>query len=187
MPAPRWLKVCWQGTHLCGRGVCTFALWTLWLALGAGLCIQIYIMSSRELAVPGFVLREFEARLEAAGLRVSFGRANFDPGGVILLRDAHISLTAIDEPIFRADAIYLELNPVSLLLRQVEPHRIRLSGAALLIPSVLSPSGTRTALVEDLDTLLRPGLDSGVLHIDHLTARFGPLPVDLHEIGRAHV
>ena len=179
MPLPRWLKVCWQGTHLCGRGTLACAVWSTWIVLGALLAIQVFILTTRELAVPRFVLREIETRLEAAGLRVAFGGAVFDPGGHVLLSDARLTLAGIDEPVLRAQSIYIELNPISLWLRQVEPQIVRVSGADLLIPGILSPSGTSEPLVERLDFSIRPGKTPRLLHLDHLTARVGPVPVDL--------
>ncbi len=179
MPAPTWLHLSRKGAHLCGRGACTIALWTAWLLLGLFLCIQIFIMSSRELAVPGFLLREIDGQLEAAGLAVSFGKASFDPGGHVLLEDVRIDLSALHEPVFHADSIYLELNPLTLWFRQVEPRFVRISSGRLLIPSVLSPSGTSTPLVQRLNFSLRPAEAPERLRIEHLTGLVGDIPVDV--------
>ncbi len=180
MPAPRWLQVCWKGTHHCGRGLCSLLLWSLWLVLTICLGIQIFIMSAQELAVPRFVLREIESRLEAAGLRVSFGEAQFDPGGHILLRDADLTLIAVDEAVFHAEALYFELNPITLWFRQVEPRQIKISDAAFYIPSMLSPTGTREPLVRKLNATVRPGEAADLIVLENLTAILGPTPVDLH-------
>ena len=179
MPVPRWLKVCWQGTHLCGRGTLACAVWSVWIVLGVMLSIQVFILTARELAVPGFVLREIESRLETAGLRVSFGGAIFDPSGHILLSDAQLALAGLDDPVLRAESVYIELNPVSLWLGQIDPQSVRVSGADLLIPAMLSPSGTSEPLVQQLDFTIRPGKTARLVHLDHLTAQLGPVPVDL--------
>ncbi|WP_221029499.1 AsmA-like C-terminal region-containing protein [Actomonas aquatica] len=179
MPPPRWLKLCREGSRWCGHGTLTAALWSLWLLLGIGLGIQCFILSSRELTVPRFLLREIETRLAASGLEVSFGGATFDPGGHVLLREARVNLSALDETILEADAIYLELNPLTLWFRHVDLQRLRIDGADLLIPAALSPSGTRAPLVQDLNLTLRPGDEPRLWHLDQLTAHAGPLPLDL--------
>ena len=147
--------------------------------LGALLAVQVFILSARELAVPKFVLRQIESRLETAGLQVSFGRAVFDPSGHILLSDARLSLTGLHDVVLRAESVYVELNPVALVLREVEPQSVRVSGADLLIPGMLSPSGTSEPLVQRMDFTIRPGQTARVLRLDHLTAHLGPVPVDL--------
>ncbi|MCF3650368.1 AsmA-like C-terminal region-containing protein [Synoicihabitans lomoniglobus] len=180
MTLPRWLQVCWKGTHFGGRCVFTFLRWTLWLVLGLLLCIQLFIASAHELTIPNFVLRQLEQKAATAGLRVAFGGAAFDPGGHVLLRDVRLTLLGFPDPMLRADVIHMEVDPIALWLRRFEPRSLRISGARLMMPAMLSPSGTSEPIIRNLDTTIRPGTETRSIFIDHLTARLGPLPLDVH-------
>jgi hypothetical protein len=180
MSKPSWLKLCWQGTQFCSQCLVTALCWMLWALLGVLAIVQTYVATSRELAVPDFVLREMEKTFAEAGLRLEFGQAVFDPTGQFLLRDVRFSFAQISEPAVRAESVYIRVNPISLLLRKVEPESIRITGANLLVPALFSPSGTAEALVKDLDATVRLGTKNRTLILEHLTARVGPLPIDMH-------
>src|SRR5688572_3352118 len=107
----RWSKKLWPATRVCADALLSVACWTLWLALLAGLVIQIGIALSHELTVPKFVLRKFEERFQASNFEPRFGRATFDPGGGILLENLQLSLPGYQEPVIEIRAIYLELDP----------------------------------------------------------------------------
>ncbi|MCC5025447.1 MAG: hypothetical protein J6386_22870 [Candidatus Synoicihabitans palmerolidicus] len=142
--------------------------------------IQLFILNSRELALPDFLFREVESRAKSAGLGIEFGSASFDPSGRILLRNVRLSLSSFDEPILRAESIHLEIDPWSLWMRELKTRSVRISGADLLIPAMLSPSGTTVPLVSNLDPTFRPGSSARHVAIDHLTTQVGPIPLDLH-------
>lgn len=180
MSAPHWLKTCWQGCCFCGRGVWRLVRWSAWLLLIFTAGLQIVILTSRNLRVPDFILREIESNLGAAGLRAEFGDVVFDPVGRILLRDVDLSLAVIGTPVMRADSIYLEVDPLALWWREIKPSRVSLSGVDLLIPAVLSPSGKSEALVSGIDATLAPTETRGRLALEHLTARIGSIPVAMH-------
>lgn len=174
----RVLNVCWQGLRYGAAGVLRLVRWTLWLALGLLLGVQVWIAASEELAVPRFVLRLFEERLAASALRVKFGHARFDPSGRILLEDVRLSLPAFNEPIAAAPAAYLELEPWALLAGRFELHRVHLSGARFTVAAMLSRSGRPEDFVRDLDTTLR--LEDHEVVVEQLTARVGGIAVAVH-------
>ncbi len=153
----RPLNLLWHGTRFCVSCAISFAVWTLWLALAILLAFQIYIATHNELEVPGFVLRAFEERLAASGVHVAFGRTSFDPTGRVLIEDARISLPAFTEPVVTARAIYARLDPWSLVAGKFDPREVRVTGASLAIPAMLSRSGTAEQILVDLDTTLVPG------------------------------
>ena len=138
----RPLKLLWQGACFCGSCVAAFAVWSLWLALAVLLAVQIYIATHNELNVPGFVLRTLEDRLAASGIHVTFGRTSFDPTGRVLIEDAQVSLPAFAEPVVTARAIYARLDPWALAAGKFDPREVRVTGASLAIPAMLSRSGT---------------------------------------------
>ncbi len=158
-----------RGLVFCAECAGSFALWTLWLLLGLLLALQLYVYSAKELALPGFVQRRLEARLAEAGLHATFGRASFDPSGRILIEDAQVSLPGVGEPIVRARSVYVRLNPWYLSVGLVEPRLVRLAGATVAVPSMLSPTGRPQELVRDLEAVLVP--EGNAVRLEQLNAR----------------
>jgi hypothetical protein len=175
MPAPRWLKFSWQSCCACTRGACRLARWSLWLLLIILAGVQIAILATRELHVPQFVLREIETRLAASGLQVEFGDATFDPTGRLLLRDAELRLQTVEDPIMRARAIYLEVDPLALWFDELAVRHMRVDGVDLVLPAVFSPSGQAEPVLDDLSASFHPNERQTKLMVDHATARLGPV------------
>jgi len=169
----RWISYCWSGTRWCARGVGTLVLWSFWLILSLALIAQVTIYTRQELAIPGWIRRELETRLESAGLRTSFGKTTFDPSGRILISDLVLSgsTTTATDPIAIARATYVRLNPWLLLSGHVEIHEIDVSGGTLLIPALLSPSGRKEAVLRDIAFTVHG--DGERLRLHTLTARLG--------------
>lgn len=178
-----WVKLCGQGARFCGRAVLSVFVWTLWLALSLLLAFEIWIATSKELAVPGFVLRKFEERLALSHVQVKFGHTQFDPSGRILVEDLRFFLPAFAEPVLTHRFVQVELDPWALLVGRFEPRTIRLSGGSLAIPAMLSATGQAELIVRDLDATLQ--LDVNRLQLDHLTARVAGFVVGAH--GRMHL
>ena len=153
----------------------SFALWTLWLALALLLVVQLYIVSASELAIPDFVLRQLEGRLAESGLRATFGRTSFDPTGRVLVYDARFSVAAFTEPIVKARAVYVQLNPLAMVVGNFEPTEVRIMDAALIIPGALSQSGQAEELVRKLDATIEPA--SRLLVLRQLSANVAGIPV----------
>jgi hypothetical protein len=168
----------WTGTRWCSACACSFTLWSLWLVLALLLGAQTYIATHQELEVPGFLLRSLEERLAASGVRATFGRTSFDPTGRVLIENARLSLPAFNEPIISARAIYVRLNPWALASGQFEPRELRLSGASLAIPAMLSPSGRAEEILRDLDTTLIPHAQT--LELAQLSGRVAGLSLIAH-------
>lgn len=135
----------------------SFALWTLWLVLGVALGGQLYIATTSSLTVPDFLIRQTEQRLAAAGLRASFQRTALDPGGRVLLEEVQLAPLGYSDPVLKARALYVEANPWLLAVGRFEPKEIRLIGASLIVPAMVSGTGAPVELVRDLEATLRPG------------------------------
>jgi hypothetical protein len=170
-----WLKLCGLGARFCARCVLSFAVWTLWLALLVLLGLETWIATSREFAVPGFVLRAFEERLAASHVQVKFGHARFDPSGHILIEGLRVSLPAFEEPVVVTQAALLELDPWALLAGRFEPRRLHLSGGSLMMPAMLTTSGRPEAIIRELDATFQ--LADHELTIEQLTARVAGIAV----------
>jgi hypothetical protein len=179
MPRPRWLQFCRSGTRWCAAGIGTLLLWTVWLALVLTLVLQGVVGVARELRIPEFALRKIEHRLAAAGLQARFGAATFDPTGRVLLREVQVFLKPLPEPVLTAETLYLEVDPWALLVRTVQIRSVQISGAELLVPALLSPSGRTEPLVREWHALIQPGEGRDGFRIPHLAARVGPVQVQM--------
>ncbi len=168
-----WLKSCRQGVRFCGECLLAFCVWSLWLGLALLLGLQLYIIGVRELSLPPFLLRAYEARLAASGVRLDFGRASFDPTGSVLLENVRLFLPAYEDPVAAARALHVTLDPWALLGGRIEPRGLDAAGITLNVPAMLSPTGRSEPLVHDLDFSLRPA--EAELHLPRLAGRIANL------------
>lgn len=175
---PRRLTPFRSACAACGDTLLTLACWVLWLALGLALIVQIGIALSNELAVPKFVLRSFEERLQASNLYPRFGRATFDPGGGVLLENVSLSLPEYDEPVVDLRAVYLELDPWLLLAGRFEAQRVHATGATLYIPGMLSPTGRSEEMLHEVDLVVSRNDDE--LIVEQLVASAAGALVTAH-------
>ncbi len=173
-----WVNLCGQGLQFCAHCVLSLFLWTLWLALSLLLAFEIWIATSRELAVPGFVLRAFEERLALSHVQVKFGRTHFDPSGRVLVEDLRVFLPAFTEPVLISRSVQLEIDPWALAAGRFEPRILHLSGGSLAIPAMLSTSGQPDEIIRDLDVTLH--FEENRVLVDHLTARVAGIAVKAH-------
>lgn len=178
-----WLKLCGKGVRFCGQCALSFFVWSIWLLLALLLAAQAAIALSRELAVPDFLLRAFEQRLEASHVRVAFGRATFDPTGSISVEDIRVSLAGQAEPVARVRAAFIKLDPWTLAVGGFEPRRIQATGVSLAVPAMLSTSGRSEEIISDLDVTCVPLGKEFV--VEHLTAHVAGVPVSVH--GALHL
>src|SRR5436190_2644886 len=175
-----FFQLCSRALRALFASVFSFALWTLWLALIALLVAQLYIATAQQLELPGFVLREVESRLAAAGLRATFARTAFDPTGSVLVENLRVSLPSFNEPVITARSAYVRLNPLMLIVGRVEPREIHIGGGTLTVPAMLSPSGRAEELVQGIDLTLEPATRS--LAIRQLNARAAGVMVSAHGV-----
>ncbi len=177
MPPPQqsWFK---PGLRYCGSCLVSLLYWAVWLTFGATLAVLVYIAIARELPVPDFVLRRVETQFAEANLSLKFGRARLDPSGKILLEDTRLRSRQFEEPLLISRLLYVRRSIWSILAGRPIPDEIRLEGATLQLPAILSPSGTAEPVVRDLATTLRHD-DNNVWHVDQLTGRIGRLKITL--------
>ena len=161
--------------RFCGSCAVTLVCWTVWLILTATLCCLIYIAVAKELPVPDFVLRRVEAGLAQANLAVTFGRARFDPTGKILFEDVRLRSLQFEEPLVSSRLVYLRRSFWSVLAGRPVPDEIRLEGAALQLPAMLSPTGTVEPLIRDLAVVLRH--QDNLWQVDQFAGRIGRVAV----------
>ena len=175
---PAWIRLCAQAFRSLCAGTGSFVLWSLWLALVLGLAAQAWVVSSHQLALPGFILRRLEERVAESGLRLTVGATSFDPTGRILVQDARLHLPAFAEPVLRIEALYLRLDRASLLAGALDPVEIRVTGTTLTAPAQLTPSGRGEELISGLDATVLPIRKE--LRVARLTGRSADLSFTAH-------
>ncbi len=141
--------------RFCASCLVTVLCWAVWIVLGGTLAALLYVAVAHELPVPGFVLRRAEARLAEAGLTLKFGGARFDPTGKLLLEDVQFRSAQFEDPLLTCRVLYLHRDFWSVLAGRPMPDEIRLEGATVQLPAMLSPSGTAEPLIRDLAMVLR--------------------------------
>ncbi len=161
----------------CGSAV---LCWAVWLTLTGTLVALSYVALARELPVPDFLLRRAERELAAANLDVQFGRARCDLTGKILLEDVQLRARQFQEPLLASRLVYIDLNFWSLLAGRTIPHEVRVEGALLQLPAMLSPSGAADPLVRDLAGTWR--YDGGAWHVDQLAGRVNNVAVTVQGV-----
>lgn len=161
--------------RFCASCGATVACWAVWLVLGTTLVALGYIAAARELPVPDFMLRRAEAELAKAGLTLKFGRARLDPTGIVLLENVQFRSRSFEEPLLTCRLLYVSREFWSVLAGRPVPDEIRLEGAALQLPAMLSPSGTVEPLMRDVSLVIRHEGQRWL--VDQFTGRIGRLTV----------
>ncbi len=174
----RLAEIGWLATRTLVSWVLTFALWTLWLALALLLAVQIYVITAREVAVPGLVLTALEEQIASGGFRAKFGRTSFDLSGGMMLENVALSLPAFAEPVITARSVFVRLDPLLLAIGLVEPREVRLGGVAVAVPAMLSPTGRPEEVLRDLEATLEPARRG--VRVRHLTAHLAGLALSAH-------
>ena len=162
----------------CASCVVTLAFWAAWLVLGALLAMLVYIVVVREFPVPGMVVKRLERDLASSNFALQFGRIHFEPNGNVLFENASLRSLQFEEPLLVSRMIYVRARFWSMLAGRLVPEEVRLEGATLQLPAMISPSGTPEALVRDLALTVRPAGQGWSL--DQLTFRAGPMAVTAH-------
>lgn len=155
----------------------TLLCWALWIVLGISLVSLAYVALARELAVPDFVLRRVETKLADAGFALRFGHARFDPTGRIVLENVQLRTRRFSDPILTCRLLYVRRDFWSLLAGQTNPDEIRIEGASLQLPAMLSPSGTTEPVVRNLAATFR--YERKAWQIDQFAGRVGALALTL--------
>ncbi|HEX2855809.1 MAG TPA: AsmA-like C-terminal region-containing protein [Opitutaceae bacterium] len=160
-----------------GSAVVSLVVWTLWLALTVLLGLQIYIISTSELAVPGWMMSAAEKRLATYGINAKFGRTSFDPAGSVFVENASLVLPSFNEPVVTAGGVFVRFDPWSLMRGKVELLGLRVNGASWLVPAMISSTGRTEQIVRDFDATIRPGGENEVI-IETLSGRLANLAVN---------
>jgi len=167
-----------SGVRFCASCAITLVCWAVWLVLGLTLAILTYIALSRDLPVPGFLLRRIETELAASGFELQFGHAQLDPRGKILLQDVRLRSRQFEDPLLECRLLYVRHDFWSLLSDQPTAMEIQVEGATLQLPAMLSASGTTEPIVSQL--VARLHYESHVWQVDQLACLVGGVHLTAH-------
>lgn len=162
-------------TQFCLSCCLTLGCWLLWIVLAVALAAQTYVAVVKDVPLPGFVLRKIEQQLAIANLEIQTGKAHFDPRGQVVFENVRLRPRAFDEPMAIIRYAYFRKSFWSMLAGQTVPDEIRVEGATLQLPAMLSPSGTAEPLVQDVAATLR--FRDDLWYVEQLTFRLGSMPV----------
>ncbi len=173
-PKHSWFK---SGLLFCGSCLVTVSCWALWIFLGGLLAMMLYVAIARELPVPGYVLRRIESELAHSGLILHFGKARLDPTGKIQLENVSVRAARFDDPLLTCRLLYVRHDLWAFLSGWNFPKEIQIEGAALLLPAMLSPSGTGEPVVSDLAATLRH--QDNLWRVEQFSGRLGRLALSV--------
>ncbi|MBC2596317.1 hypothetical protein H5P28_18780 [Ruficoccus amylovorans] len=175
-PVRPWWK------HLLGWIHVLFNLGLLAALFAQGALIYL-LWEDGELPIPGFVTDKVEQALAEQGYEVEIASMKLDLRGILLLRKIEVRLPGYHEPIAEADLVLIEFPPWAVFERHFLPDEVWLSRCNLFCPTVLSPTGAREQVAQDIFTEVairnkRLDLDRLILRLRGLDIRAdGSLPV----------
>jgi len=172
------LRSIWQAGLWCTRKCCLMVLWSLWLLMIATACLEFYVLHVHELSLPAPIRRLIERQLAENGFQVTFAKATFDFSGRVLLEQVALGTASNPTPLITARSVYVELDPLDLVIRRLDVESISASGVDFHLPAMLSPSGEDETLVSNVAFTLIPR--GPLLKINHLTARIAGLFVSIN-------
>ncbi len=163
-------------------------LFGLWLILLATLALQLRIVADGGLRLPEFVIEHLTADLRTRGLDIRAEAIWLDPQGRVLVRAPALALAVpagnTPAPFASAAAIYLQLDRAALRSGTVEINRAEITGLALTLPALHSPTGAPQTLLNAGEFRLTHATGTALWQLDQASARvldvptafFGALP-----------
>ena len=164
-----WPTLCRIGTRFCLVCVGRLVLWTFWLGLCVVLGLSTWIACNPRLDIPQALIRHIERDLSVDGVEVHIGGIIFSTTGQLLVSDLRLNIAGFEDPILKIENAQTTLNPWAILSGSQGAHQIEFSGAKLVLPAQISPTGTAQPLLENIDGNLAYG--NHRFEINRLNAR----------------
>ncbi len=144
-------KIAWHGTCLVCKAACDF-LYTICVGLLAGtVCLFAYVVTLDETDMPEFLIRVLENEIKAQGATLSMSGIRIQPSGRITIDHPVIYSTELQSEIARADLISIKVDPALLLFGKTRLSELDVLNGSLIVPAILSPSGTPAPIVDQID------------------------------------
>ncbi|MDX2185483.1 MAG: AsmA-like C-terminal region-containing protein [Opitutaceae bacterium] len=179
MPGSNQAPVRKAASHILGgclKAVAHWALWLVWLVLAVVLIFQIRIAVTHEISVPEKGIRKIEQRLREQGWEVSFDGVKLDAKGRAAFTGLSIRRTE-GGPVLYCERADVRVNPWLVAAGHIEPTEVRISNARLILPPLLSPTGTEFPLATNIEVELEYTDDRWICRGLH--GFLGPVDFDL--------
>ena len=153
--------------------------WSLWLLLAAALILQLRILVDGGLRLPAFARDALARRLAAQGFSFRADAVWLDPRGRILVIAPRIGLASASgapAEFASARAVALQLRRREFFHGKIQPTRIEVTGLALSLPALHSPTGADQPLLEGGEFLLTREAGSPDWRLDQSSARILSIP-----------
>jgi hypothetical protein len=163
-------------------------LFGFWLVLLTTLAIQLRIVADGGLRVPDFALEKLSAGLRSRGLDFHAEAIWVDPRGRVFVRAPALALAVAPDstpaPFASATAVYLQLDRSALRTGKFEINHAEITGFALTLPAIHSPTGAPKTLLNAGEFRLTHASGAALWQLDQASARvldvptafFGALP-----------
>jgi len=146
------------------------------IALGLFLVLQLAILvvllRDGELPVPAFVIEKIEQKLEAQGIKARIDSVEVDLRGLLLLRGVKLGVNEYSDYLAEADLVLLHFPPWAIVSGFM-PDEVWVSSSEFFCPAVLSPTGQREAVANDIFTEIKISRDE--ITLERLLLRVGTL------------
>ncbi len=149
-----------------------FALTFTLLVVLCGLGLSIYY---KEIPIPERLLNVLNDHLKEEGLSIGYDSVSIDFTGDILIKNGRVSFIETSDPALEVDLLFLDLNYPALILGRTPFNTIKLSGARLYSPAIVSPTGTNEKLVDHVNLAISRRWNRWSL--EFFTAKFQHLDV----------
>ncbi len=172
------LSTSWFISKWCAGCARDLLLCILWAILAALLILQGLLLTSHQLPLPGWMLRQIETRLDVIGLRAQLGTATLTTSGQIVVDNVQVATATSAGPLVRIGNLNLQLNPVTLLAGQLDITHVSASGIDFLLPALFSPTGRSEAVISNASIAFRP--DPKNLFLEHLSGHLANVTFSAH-------
>ncbi len=147
------------------------------IGLGLFLFVQVILLvvllKIGEIPVPEFVIEKLERKLAVEGVKVELSSVELDLRGVLLLRGVKLGLNEYSEYLVETDLVLLHFPPWALFSGSFMPDEVWVSHCQLFCPAVLSPTGQREAVADDIYSEIKISRDE--ITLERLLLRVGSL------------
>ena len=174
------LSTSWFISKWCAGCARDLLLCVFWLALATLLIVQALLLTSHQLPMPAWMLRQIETRLTILGLHAQIGNAIVNTSGRVVLENLQLSTTTSSGPLLNIDALNLRLNPVALVAGHLDITQIYASGVDFLLPAVFSPTGRTEAVISRTNLSFKPNSEN--LKLEQLSGHLANVTFSAHGV-----
>ncbi|WOO40677.1 AsmA-like C-terminal region-containing protein [Rubellicoccus peritrichatus] len=122
----------------------------LLIALVLQIVLIVWLLPNGNLTLPKSLLDRINSELESKGLALDTSKLEIDLRGYIVADDVKFGFGNTREPAIEAKRVLIGFRPLALLIGEVSLDDIRIIEGNIFCPPVISPTGTREAVIKNL-------------------------------------